>query len=229
MKFHFLELVVMGKDYSRKNVQLALDSLTPGPNDIVITYYTGHGFSYKQDKEKRYPQVDLRPPNSPSKMAVINENTQNLADLFDAVKSKGARLNIVIGDCCNNRIQFKRVFKGGDETIRTSKRPRMVIDKKMCEALFCDYTASILVAAADKGQYAVSDDKLGSLFTFKLTNNLKILMGKSVDTSEGLPWKKLLEETKTETHVLSKSYEIENGRAGNQLAIFAIESREFLY
>ena len=65
-------------------------------------------------------------------------------------------------------------------------RPSASIRK--CVKTLCDYTASILVAAADKGQYAVSDDKLGSIFTFKLTNNLKILMNKSVDESGGLPW-----------------------------------------
>lgn len=229
MKFLFLEFVVMGRDYSKTNVQRAMDAITPGGNDIVVVYYTGHGFSFKKDREKRYPQVDLRPPSSPNKIAVINENTHNLAELFETIKAKGARLNIVIGDCCNNTIQFKRSFKGGDEKLRSSKRPPIRINKKMCEKLFCDYTASILVAAADKGQYAVSDDKLGSIFTFKLTNNLKILMNKSVDESGGLPWQKLLEETKKETHVLSKTYEIENGRAGNQKAIFDIHSRESLY
>jgi Caspase domain len=229
MKFLFFEFVVMGKDYSRGNVQLAIDSVTPGSNDIVVVYYTGHGFSFKKDKEKRYPQVDLRPPFSPNKISVINENTHNLMDLFELIKTKGARLNIVIGDCCNNTIQFKRSFKGGDDKIRTAKRPRMIINKKMCETLFCDYTASILVAAADKGQFAVSDDKLGSIFTFNFTNNLKILMKKSADESNGLPWNKLLEETKRETHALSKTYEIENGRPGNQKAIFDIHLQKSLY
>ncbi|MBL7748541.1 MAG: caspase family protein [Chitinophagaceae bacterium] len=229
MQFPFVEFVVMGKDYSRQNVQLAMDAVKPDDNDVVVVYYTGHGFSFKKDKEKRYPQVDLRPPFSPNKISVINENTQNLADLFEAVKAKGARLNIVIGDCCNNRIQFTRNFKGGDENVRARKRPRMVINKEMCETLFCDYTASILVAAADKGQFAVSDDKLGSIFTFTFTNNLKTLMNKSVDRSNALPWTKLLEETKKETLVLSKTYEVEDGKQGNQKAIFDIQSKKFLY
>jgi len=229
MKFDFLELVVMGADYSKKNVQEAIDTLIPGSNDIVVFYYSGHGFSYKKEKEKRYPQVDLRSHPASNKIAAINENTHNLATLFESVKSKGARLNIVIGDCCNNTIKFKRNFKGGDEKIRLMKRPKMIINKKMCETIFCDYTASILVAAADKGQYAVSDDKIGSIFTFNFTNNLKILMKKSVGDNDGLPWTKLLEETKAETHALSKTYEIENGKPGNQKAIFDIQFKQTLY
>lgn len=229
MKFNFLELVVMEADYSKKNVQDAIDALTPGSNDIVVFYYSGHGFSYKKEKEKRFPQVDLRSHPASNKIAVINENTHNLMEVFEMVKSKGARLNIVIGDCCNSTIKFKRNFKGGDDKLRLTKRRPVIINKKMCETLFCDYTASILVAAADKGQFAVSDEKLGSLFTFNFTNNLKILMNKAVDEQNGLPWNKLLQETQEKTFTLSKTYDIGNGKPGNQKAIFDIHLKQSLY
>ena len=40
---------------------------TPDNNDVVVFYYSGHGFSYEKDAAKRYPQVDLRThPNSQS-------------------------------------------------------------------------------------------------------------------------------------------------------------------
>ena len=229
MKFNFLELLVHEEDYSKKNVQDAIKILTPGNNDIVVFYYSGHGFSFTKDAAKRYPQVDLRSHNASNTIAVIKENTHNLMELFELIKSRGGRLNIVIGDCCNNRIKIKRNFTGGDHAVRTAERPVMNINKKMCETLFCDYTASILIAAADKGQFAVSDDELGSIFTFNFTNNLKILMNKSVDKNEGLPWKKLLEETKEETFKLSKTYEIGDGKPGHQELIFDIHSRESLY
>jgi hypothetical protein len=229
MEFNFLELLVQGKDYSRQNIFDAISILTPGNNDIVVFYYSGHGFSYKKDVQKRFPQVDLRSHPSSNRIAVINANTQNLADLFELIKSRGARLNIVIGDCCNSLIQFKRAFTGGDDSIRLAKRPEMVVNKKMAEKMFCDYTASILVAAADKGEFAVSDPELGSIFTFNFTNNLKLLINKSVNEDEGLPWKKLLEETREKTFQLSKTYDIGGGVPGNQKAIFDIHSRDNLY
>lgn len=229
MGFEFLELVVMGINYSKKNVKDAIEIIKPDNNDIVVFYYSGHGFSYKKDKEKRYPQVDLRPVTASNKIKVINENTHNLTDLFEAIKLKGARLNIVIGDCCNNTIKFHRTFKGGDDAKRLMKKPRMVINKEMCATMFCNYSASILVAAADKGQFAVSDDKIGSIFTFNFTNNLKILMKKSVNQQDNLqPWRQLLEETKQETLSLSRKYEIENGKQANQRAIFDIQLKESL-
>lgn len=54
-------------------------------------------------------------------------------------------------------------------------------------------------------------------------------MKKDVDKSAGLPWGKLLEETTDKTLDLSKTYDIGNGVAGNQKAIYNIEFRETLY
>ena len=229
MDFNFLELIVQGEDYGQENIIGAINMLTPGSNDIVVFYYSGHGFSYEQDASKKYPQVDLRPHPSSDDIEVINAHTQNLHDLFRLVKSRGARLNIVIGDCCNSLIEFKRKFKGGIEELRNKEKAPVVINKESCEALFCDYTASILVAAAGKGEYAVSDDQLGSLFTYNFARSLKLLMKKEVDKSLGLPWEKLLQETTDATFDLSKTYDIGNGVPGNQKAIYNIEFRETLY
>jgi hypothetical protein len=229
MKFNFIELLVQGKDYSKENIIGTIDMLTPGNNDIVVFYYSGHGFSYEKDVAKKYPQVDLRSHPASDKIDVVNAYTENLADLFDLIKRRGARLNIVIGDCCNSFIDFKRKFKGGNDDIRNEKREAVIINKKTCEVLFCDYTASILVASADKGLYAVSDDKLGSLFTYNFSKSLKMLMKKEIDKSAGLPWGKLLEETTDTTLALSKTYDIGGGVPGNQKAIYNIEFRETLY
>jgi Caspase domain len=229
MKFEFIELLVMGAHYSKKNVTDAIDSLKPDDNDVVVFYYSGHGFSYRKERDKRFPQIDLRSNPASNKIAVINENTRNLMELFKTVKRKGARFNIVIGDCCNNTIRFTRNFKTDDDTLKLMKRKRMAIDKEMCNHLFCDYTGSILVAAADKGQFAVSDFKLGSLFTLNFTNGLKILIGKSMNEEKGLPWKKMLEETRRKTLALSMKFDIGNGKPGNQRAIFNILSMKTLH
>lgn len=228
MDFNFLQLLVQGADYCKENILDAITILTPGSNDIVVFYYSGHGFSYEKDASKRFPQVDLRSHPASDKIAVVNANTENLSVLFSLIKSRGARLNIVIGDCCNSLIKFKRDLKGGDDVIRMAIKQEMDINKKMAEKLFCNHTASILVAAADKGEYAISDPELGSIFTFNFTHNFKLLINKSVDPNEGLPWKKLLEETKQKTFDLSKTYDIGGGVPGNQKAIFDIHSVENL-
>lgn len=229
MDFNFIELIVQGVDYSQDNIISAINLLEPGSNDVVIFYYSGHGFSYEKDASKNFPQVDMRPHPASDKIDFINAHTQNLDDLFLLVKSRGARLNIVIGDCCNSLIEFKRKYKGGSDDLLLEKKKPVVINKQACEALFCDYTASILVAAADKGQYAVSDEKLGSLFTYNLCKTLKRIMKNDLDRSIGIPWKKLLEDASNETLELSQTYDIGGGVPGNQKAIFNIEYRASLY
>ncbi len=229
MNFNFIELIVQGEDYGKENILGAIDILMPGNNDIVVFYYSGHGFSYENDAAKKYPQIDLRPHPASDKIDVINAHTENLSDLFELIKRKGARLNIVIGDCCNSIIEFKRNFKGGIPALWDEEKEPVVINKETCAVLFCHHTTSILVASACKGEYAISDDKLGSIFTYNFSKNLKMLMKNDVDKSAGLPWSKLLEETKDKTLHLSKTYDIGNGVAGNQKAIYNIESRETLY
>ena len=229
MDFNFIELIVMDKDYGKENIVGAIDLLTPGSNDIVVFYYSGHGFSYEKDASKIYPQVDLRTHPSSDKIDVINANTENLSDLFDLIKQKGARLNIVIGDCCNSIIDFKRKYNREIPDLGDEKKEPVIINIETCEALFCDYTASILVGSAGKGEYAISDDKLGSIFTHTFSKNLKVIMKNGIDKNVGLPWEQLMKETTHATLALSKTYAISKGMAGNQKPIYNIESRKTLY
>jgi hypothetical protein len=231
MNFNFIDLVIKGADYGKENVLKTIDTIEPGPNDIVVFYYSGHGFSYEKDKAVKYPQIDLRTDPANLQKEVIDANTENLSEIFIRVKDRGARLNIVIGDCCNTSIEYPRAFTGGNAEERKVIPPPVEVDKTVAEALFCDLTASILVGAAEKGQYAISDDTLGSLFTHNFANHLKILLSKSLEKTvfEGVPWKKLLNQTKEKTLALSKTYDIGNNTPGHQEAIIEIESRISLY
>ena len=229
MDFNYIELIIQGEDYGKQNVLESINLISPGYNDIVVFYYSGHGFSYERDGAKPYPQIDLRSHPASDKIDVVNAFTANLADLFEMIKERGARLNIVIGDCCNSFIDFKRKAKGGDSALLNERKKPVVVNKTSGEALFCDYTASILVASASKGEYAVADDELGSLFTYNFSESLKLLIEQDIDKSQGLPWGKLLEETTAKSLDLSKTYDIGGGVPGNQKAIYNIEFKKTLY
>jgi hypothetical protein len=231
MNFNFIDLVIKGNDYGKENVLKTIDTIEPGPNDIVVFYYSGHGFSYEKDKNVVYPQIDLRTDPANTQIDFINNNTENLSDIFIKVKGRGARLNIVIGDCCNTAIKYPRAFKGGSEQERKALPPPKEVDKKIAEALFCDLTASILVGAAERGQYAITDEAIGSIFTHNFANHLKVVLDKSIETAvfDGVPWKKILDDTKEKTLALSKTYDIGDGKPGKQEAIIEIESRISLY
>ncbi|MEY2918414.1 MAG: hypothetical protein RIS73_2128 [Bacteroidota bacterium] len=225
MEFNLLEMIIKGEAYSKENVDDIIESIDPGDDDIVVFYYSGHGFRFEMEGSLKFPQVFLLPRLPSETSGVINKNSLNLTEIFEKIKAKGARLNLVIGDCCNTLIHFQRKFSGGDNKIRTDKRPDMHINKETCKGLFCDPRASILVASADENQFSITDDELGSIFTFNFTDNLKILMAAAPDSAKGLPWTKLLEQTKEKTFNLSKTYDIGGGVPGNQKAIFKIVSK----
>lgn len=225
MKFWFLELVIKGEAYSKKNVEESINSIKAGSDDILVFYYTGHGFRFEKQDDVVYPHVYLQPTLPKATDAIINENSLNLNEIFESVKARGARLNIVIGDCCNNLIHFERKFSDREKKPRPEEAGDLVVfDKSKCRTLFCDLTASILVASADKGQFSITDDDIGSIFTFNFTKNLKILLSTAPGASDGFPWHKFLEESTEETFSQSKTFDIGVDKVvqGHQKPIFKV-------
>jgi hypothetical protein len=217
----FCEIVISGKDYSRKNIFAAIDALEPLDNDVTIFYYSGHGFSYEKDPSKIFPQIDLRPHSVNNKINFIESHTENLMVMLHLLRLRGGRVNIVIGDCCNSGIQFKRVLESS-RVIDIVEDLLPPVSKTMSKKLFSEGAVSILVAAAKRGEYAVSDAKLGSLFTYSFTRALAKLLSKEPEADSYLPWHRLLEETREHAFKLSQTYDIGGGKPGHQEAIFEI-------
>lgn len=217
----FCEMVITGTDYSRKNIFAAIDSIEPFDNDVTIFYYSGHGFSYEKDPSIKFPQIDLRPHNENNKINFIDTHTENLMLMLHLLRLRGGRVNIVIGDCCNSTIQFKRVLESS-KVMNIVEDLMPPVSKAMSKKLFSEGAVSILVAAAKRGEYAVSDAKLGSLFTYSFTRALAKLLAKKPQADSYLPWHRLLEETRQHAFKLSQTYDIGNGKPGHQEAIFEI-------
>ena len=225
MKFWFLELLIKGEDYSKENVVKSIDAIKAGSDDILVFYYTGHGFRFEKQDDVEYPHVYLKSTLPKATDGIINENSLNLNEIFESVKARGARLNIVIGDCCNNLIHFERKFSDRDKKPRTDDASDLVVyDESKCRALFCDLTGSIIVASADKGQFSITVDDIGSIFTYNFTKNLKILLSTPPGSSAGFPWQKFLEESTEETFSQSKTFDIGVDKViqGNQKPIFKV-------
>ena len=77
---------------SIKNVNESIDALEPGDDDIVVFYYTGHGFRFEKQDQEEYPHVYLQPTLPEATTEIINENSVNLKEIFEKVKARGARL-----------------------------------------------------------------------------------------------------------------------------------------
>ena len=217
-------LVIEGKDYTKDNVLQALEEINPGYDDIVVFYYTGHGFRFDEEEKLKFPQLDLRSHPASNEMDHIRNNTQNLIEIYQKIVKKGARLNIVIGDCCNNDVTIKRKFLSNRTKLPDLVWPT-IVNTKMCKKLFLQAKTSIIMAAADRDQLAITDEVVGSIFTFNLLQTLQGILQTDEFDTEDLPWEKLLKKTKTKTFKQSKTFDIGNGTPGKQNPIFVIKSQ----
>ncbi|MBQ0121709.1 MAG: caspase family protein [Bacteroidales bacterium] len=85
---------ICGTALSPERCKKEVESLkVTSPDDIIVFYYIGHGVRAFQD-ETPYPQMWMGQVN-PNKCIPLQW-------VFNQLKSKGARLNVTIGMCCNN-------------------------------------------------------------------------------------------------------------------------------
>ena len=226
--YEFITIEISGDNYNGDNMYSAITNFDlSSESDVAIFYYTGHGFSYEKENTKRkYPQVDMRPHNNQvnfNKLSFIEEHTENLAVILNIMRFRGGRINIAIGDCCNTSIPFKRpkasekdMYVVQDVLPRVSKKltPKMLANEKNA--------VCILVASSQHGQPAVTDAKIGSIFTHHFSNTLASSIRKEPKGTQYLPWLKLLKQTADQAFKDSRGYDIGGGKAGEQKAVFEV-------
>ena len=197
----FNMITVSKEKFSKKGVEDALRTVKPGPDDIVIFHYTGHGFNDKNPNHP-YPNMFLRTDKNNWDTSMLPSITLNMEDVYTAIVKKGARLNLVFADCCNSTWDDYPVLSVGrlDESVT---RGTQVLNLDKCKALFLDTRASIIVASAQKGETARTG-RDGSYFTFSFARSFSESMG-LLDPHPTLTWDELLDMTKAKT-----SYYINN-------------------
>lgn len=152
---------ICGKDYSKKSVQAAINSLRPTANDIVVFYYSGHGFKLPE-RSRRFPFVKLKTFHK-GRQDVI-DNSLNIEDIFLAIKKRGARFNLVLSDCCNNDI-FSENAKGSKPG--KTKGSGVEWSEDNIRTLFLNKNPmSVLATAASTGEKASSNDDFGGFFSY---------------------------------------------------------------
>jgi hypothetical protein len=185
---------ISGSKFGKDNVEAAINNLKPGADDIVIFYYSGHGYSNDQQASQTYPQFDLRQ----SRFDDILVATLNVADVYNKIKTKNARLNIIISDCCNSSLG---TLKPEGKSFALTTKSLLSWDKSFCSSLFLKSKGSVLATAAKKGQYAYGNTDVGGYFTSNLVTAMEKYLSKF---QSGAPtWDKIIAEAQTTTVSLS--------------------------
>ena len=182
-------LFIYGKSFSIKSVDNAINKLKPKPNDLVIFYYSGHGFRTPQTKSK-YPNIDL----TTSHKQPLEGNFLNMEDIYNRIVIKGARFNLVLSDCCNEKIGALK--PSGPELIATkSPGRRLSIDN--CKALFfAPNKVSLLATSADVNQYASGNPNVGGFFSWHFKSALEMHTSK---LKTNVSWLQVLNEARINT------------------------------
>jgi hypothetical protein len=178
----FFPKTICGKEYSKASVQSAIANLKPRQNDIVVFYYTGHGFRIPE-KPRPFPNLKLKNfknlrENFRDSMSWIKKDRQdnityslNIEDIFYTIKKKGARFNLVLSDCCNNDI-----FGTNAQARKPGKTKGSGVEwnEDNIRTLFLNNNPmSILATAAQSGERATSNHSFGSFFSYFFKQSLE--------------------------------------------------------
>jgi Caspase domain len=205
---------ISGKKFGKSSIETALTNLKPGTNDIVIFYYSGHGYSNELKTNIDYPQFDLRQ----SRFDDITVATLNAADIFNTIKAKKARLNLVITDCCNSNLGL---LKPEGKNFALTTKSLMSWDKTFCYDLFMKSKGSIIATAAKKGQYAYGNTDVGGYFTSNLITSMEKYLSKFQTASP--TWQQIIAEAQNTTVSLSLSNLCTTKTSCRQDPVFVVE------
>ncbi|MBI5371335.1 MAG: caspase family protein [Sphingobacteriales bacterium] len=186
----FNPLVIAGKDFSKVNVDKAVSSLHPGPNDIVVFYYSGHGFN-EVNEGYQFPYLDLRDKSFQKYGGAF---TLNIESIYQKLKAKGARLNLVLSDCCNRDPTSGALISSEGASTRTSS---IGWSQENCQALFLSQKPmSLLMTAAQKGELSAGNAADGGIFTFNFRESLEKSLG---PFTKNPAWNTLVASAKAQT------------------------------
>lgn len=182
----FKKYIVEGEGFTKTNTLNTINSLNPGSNDIVVFFYRGHGFRWA-DQTETWPQLDYR---SNSYIRLDNNTTLGLSEVYNKIIAKGARLNLVLGDCCNNSIGISQVTnnnfltrQGGNNNYNDTKLSDLFIKSK----------GNLISCAASPGEYSWVNSATGGFYTTgflqALREEISYLRNDSAD------WEDLLKNT----------------------------------
>jgi hypothetical protein len=189
---------VFGDRYGQASVKNAINKLRPSANDIVVFWYSGHGFSDEKSSDTRrrsmqYSFLDLLDPRQKPRPNP-RDSTLNIEDIYKMILMKPARLRLVVSDCCNDEIIPKKEDKA--PLVPKPKGPIPRWNWNNVYALLMKPRQSMLMTAASRGESAFSDNTRGSVFT----NSLLASLTSSVLPDAAKPdWKKIWKTAQQQT------------------------------
>lgn len=168
------------------DVLSAIKDLNTNIDDVVIFYFSGHGYRTPSKNNIPWPNIYL----SKSQTGI------DLIDVSERLSSKSARLVLVIADCCNNSLP--------NHAAPPLAKKIGVYDHKSASIgnnyrrLFLDTEGLIVMASSRAGQASWTMQHTGSFYTKAYISTIEAFMQKPVKC--GVDWDIVLKEATYKTY-----------------------------
>ena len=139
---------IYGNDLSPERCKMEVQNLKCQPEDIVVFYYIGHGTHSPYD-DNPYPQMLLG--------SVDQNKFIPLKWTHEELLSKGARLTVTIGMCCNV-IQAVSAKKGPQFAVNYGNVQLTENEKRSIQNMFLGSKGDFLLSSASVGESSIGSD-----------------------------------------------------------------------
>jgi hypothetical protein len=180
---------ISGKKFSKSEITKRINDCKVSQDDIVVFYYSGHGFRYEDDTVQ-WPHLDL------TRSLFEQKESYNLSEINDKLLDKKARLTIVIGECCNSSNGALRPVV---PNVPLLARGRLGLNKITLANLF-SAKGQILLATCKPMEFSMYYVNLGGYFC---TSFYKSFLH-NVSTNENTKWQDILDAAIRETTELAE-------------------------
>lgn len=186
LQIPYEQTIVSNRDFNEENVAKAIDEFSPSKQDIVVFVYSGHGFRFKdqkREKDEEFPNLNL----TRSVYDNASEHYSKMGDVHNAIVAKGAKLNIILSDCCNTEIRMETPSAVSTNTLFS--RATCSLDTEKLRSLFLGTQGDVWATAASPGEASWCGVK-GGFFLLSVIESLRYQI--SSLTSEKPSWDSLI-------------------------------------
>lgn len=175
------EIQLCGSQATRKNVLQEIKQLHVGPDDVVIAYFTMHGYR-NESKSSRWPDLFFGEDDAGADLNFFSA----------ALSEKNPRLLIVLADCCNVYVKPGEISSTWrlKTHVHHHRLARGSTIKNNYERLFLGTAGVIIASGSEPGEPSYGSDEEGSLFTLAFVDSLELV----AEDEEQASWEEVFEE-----------------------------------
>ncbi|ADI37631.1 putative uncharacterized protein [Waddlia chondrophila 2032/99] len=172
------QVKISGYEVLADNILGALDLLQCGEDDVVVFYYSGHGYRTESKEGNPWPNLYFS----------IESKGIDLSHIRDLLEAKNPRFLIVIADVCNSFVPDEFAPPLMQKFWSCSAIEEIAAANY--RSLFLETSGTLMISSSEVGEYSWGTMK-GGLFTVAFLQNLE----KTAESDSYPEWELILDKT----------------------------------